>query len=217
MKINFLPLLQMMPVLTAPACDSDDCITQMVFPATASGCVCETAQGGINELYFIPCTETMSEANLLLLTWWTGLLGDPDADPVVPRKLGRSGMGLGSIGKKGDTRARVASCRPEQLTSITWALKFRQLCFDKTSARTTCEKMNAIINNFNSFLVVARMCDGADTILPIGVFTTSDSNWIVPETSEESQSIEYELSWKELGMPCTLDVPGLSTVLPKLS
>lgn len=197
-----------MPFINAPACNTDDCVDDLVFPVTAPTCVVETAQGGINELYFIPCAETMSETNVLALSWWTGL--------KTANKIGRSGLGIGSIGKKGDTRAKIASCRAEQLTSITWALRFRMLAFDKTSARTHCAKMNALITGFGSFLVIARMCDGADTILPIGVFTTSDANWVVPENSEDSQSMELEISWKELGMPCTVDVPGLSTVVPKL-
>lgn len=198
-----------MPYISAPACNASDCTDQLIFPITAPSCVCETASGGISEIYFIPCAETFSEANVTNITWWQGLADD--------NKIGRSGIGLGSIGKKGTTTARVASCRAEQITMITWALKFTQRCFDKTSARSHCAKMNSLINSFSSYLAVARMCDGADTILPIGVFTTSDTDWIVPENSEDTQSTVLELSWKELSLPCTVDVAGLSTVLAKLT
>jgi len=67
----------------------------------------------------------------------------------------------------------------------------------------------------NNYILAARMCDGNDTILPIGPFTTSDFNWTVPDNFEEFQSMTVELSWLELGLPVTYDVAGLSAVLPK--
>lgn len=199
-----------MPFLSASACIADACAEELsVFPVTAPSCTDEVAAGGINELYFIPCSEVLSEANVTSLTWWSGL--------QTGNKIGRSGLGIGSIGKTGTTTIKVASCRAEQLTSISWALRFTQRLFDKTSARSHVARMNALIKNFQSFVVVARMCDGADTVLPIGTFTTSDVDWIVPENSEDSQNIFFQLSWKELGMPKTVDVAGLSTVIPKLA
>lgn len=197
-----------MPYINGAACILGDC-TQPAFPVTDVSCICEFATGGINELYFIPCTEVMSEANVTDVAWWQAML--------TANTLGRSGLGLGSIGKKSTKTDRVSSCRTEQLTSITWALKFTIKCFDKTSARTTCKKMNELINNFNSYLVLARMCDGEDTILPIGNFDTSDFDWTVPDNFEENQSVMFELSWKELTLPCTVDVAGLTAILPKLS
>lgn len=212
MKHNFLKRF-FSPYLAGPACSVDQCDGQPTFPQTAASCECNVAAGGINELYFVPCTETFSQANITSTAWWTGLLaGDSLTDP----KLGRSGLGLGSIGKKGDKKDRVASCRTEEMTSITWALKFAIKCFDKTSARTTAKKMNELILRSNKWLLVARMCDGEDTILPIGQFNTSDFNWTVPDNSEDNQMAEIELSWKELGFPETIDVAGLSAVLPKL-
>ena len=135
---------------------------------------------------------------------------NPDAST-----LGRIGIGLGSIAKKSDKKERVGSCRTEQIVQTTWALTYVIKCFDKTSARTTTEQVNTLITKFNNFLLIARMCDGTDTVLPIGVFTTSDFNWTVPDNSEEYQTITLELSWPELGLPKTYDVPGLSAVLPK--
>jgi hypothetical protein len=196
-----------MPVLTAPACNpSQDC-ELVEFPQSSALCVCELAVGGVNDLYFLPCTETMSETNLLNVAWWQGLLDDG--------KLGRLGIGLGSIGKKGDKKERIGSCRTEQIVQTTWALKYQIKCIDKTSDRVTTEQVTTLINKFNNFLLIARMCDGDDTVLPIGVFTTSDFNWVVPDNVEEYQMIELELSWLELGLPKTYDVAGLSAVLPK--
>lgn len=196
-----------MPVLTAAACNpSVDC-PLVEFPQSSSLCQCDLAVGGINDLYFIPCSAVMSETNILDVAWWQGL--------VNAGTLGRIGIGLGSIAKKSDKKERVSSCRPEQIVQTTWALTYVIKCFDKTSARTTTEQVNTLITKFNNFLVIARMCDGSDTVLPIGVFTTSDFNWVVPDNSEEFQNVTFELSWLELGLPKTYDVAGLSAVLPK--
>lgn len=202
-----------MPYLSGPACTIlGECSTPS-FPVSTQQCVCEIAVGGINELYFVPCTETFSEANVLDVDWWATLVGTTEE----PGPLGRSGLGIGSIAKSGQQNERVASCRTEQLISITWALTFQIKCFDKSSARSTCAKMNELILRFNNYLLVARMCDGDNTILPVGVFNTSDFDWTVPDNNEESQVAQVVLSWKELGFPCTVDVPGLNAVLPKLS
>lgn len=202
-----------MPYLSGPGCVIQAGCDEPAFPVATQQCVCEVAVGGINELYFIPCTETFSEENVLDVDWWSTLVGTTE----TPGPLGRSGLGIGSIAKSGQQNERVASCRTEQLISITWSLTFNIKCFDKSSARSTCAKMNELINNFNKYLLVARMCDGDNNILPVGVFTTSDFDWTVPDNNEESQTAQVVLSWKEKGFPCTVDVPGLSAVLPKLS
>lgn len=202
-----------MPVLTAAACNpSVDC-PLVEFPQSSALCQCDLSVGGVNDLYFIPCDQVMSEANILDLGWWSSLL-EVSGSGATPL-LGRLGIGLGSIAKKSDKKERVGSCRPEQIVQTTWGLTYVIKCFDKTSARTTTAQVNALITRFSNFLLIARMCDGSDTILPIGVFTTTDFNWTVPDNSEEYQSITLELSWLELGMPRTYDVAGLSAVLPK--
>jgi hypothetical protein len=196
-----------MPVLTAAACNpSVDC-PLVQFPQSSALCQCDLAVGGVNDLYFIPCDQVMSETNILDIAWWQNL--------VTNELLGRLGIGLGSIAKKSDKKERVGSCRPEQIVQTTWALTYVLKCFDKTSARVTTEQVNTLINKSNNFLLIARMCDGTDTILPIGTFTPSDFNWTVPDNSEEFQTVTLELSWLELGLPKTYDVAGLSAVLPK--
>src|SRR3972149_2357964 len=196
-----------MPVLTAAACNpSVDC-PLVQFPQSSALCQCDLAVGGVNDLYFIPCDQVMSETNILDIAWWQNL--------VTNSLLGRLGIGLGSIAKKSDKKERVGSCRPEQIVQTTWALTYVIKCFDKTSARVTTEQANTLINKFNNFLLIARMCDGTDTILPIGIFTTSDFNWTVPDNSEEFQTVTLELSWLELALPKPYDVAGLSAVLPK--
>lgn len=200
-----------MPVLTAAACNpSVDC-PLVEFPQASAQCQCELAVGGVNDLYFIPCDEVMSETNILNVSWWSGLLGDSAASS----RVGRLGLGLGSITKKSDKKERVGSCRVEQVVQTTWALTYVIKCIDKTSTRITHEQVNAIITKSSNFLLVARMCDGENNILPIGTFTPSDFNWTVPDNFEEYQNITLELSWVELGLPRTYDVAGLSTVLPK--
>jgi len=210
-QITFTSNFFYMPLLTAPACNPTVDCPLIEFPASTASCEGELSVGGINDLYFIPCTETMSEENILDLAWWQNLL-----DGSFPAAtLGRLGIGLGSIAKKADKKERVGSCRIEQVVQTTWALTYVLKYFDKTSARITNEQVNAIITKFNNFLLIARMCEGENSVLPVGVFTTSDFNWTVPDNFEEYQSITLELSWVELGMPRTYDVPDLSTILPK--
>lgn len=208
-----------MPYLTGAACVIGDGCDTPTFPISTEQCTCETATGGVNELYFIPCTEVFSKTNVINPAWWAAMLpaAGGGTSSVTAGTLGRSGLGLGSITRKAVKNDRVASCRVEQVTSITWALKFQIKCFDKSSARSTAAKLNELILNAGGYLVAARMCDGDDVVLPIGRFTTSDFNWTVPDNNEESQVAEVELSWKELGFPTTVDVPGLSAVLPKLA
>src|SRR4029079_18278346 len=165
-----------------------------------------------NDLYFIPCDQVMSEVNILDTAWWQTLV---DGDSPSSSFLGNLGIGLGSIAKKTDKKERVSSCKVEQLISTTWALKYVLKCFDKSSEKITHEQINALINNAGNYLLIARMCDGSDTVLPIGIFTVSDFNWIVPDNFEEVQSVELELSWFELGLLKTYDVSGLSAVVPK--
>lgn len=206
-----------MPVLTGPGCLLEAGCEVPTFPVSVGTCACTTAVGGVNELYFIPCTESMTSVNLASIPWWENLIGDAEAEPPVVGTLGRSGIGLGSIGKKTQKNDRLGSCRTEQITSMTWALKFGIKCFDKTSARSTQAKLNTLLLNGDKFLVIARMCDGDNEILPIGKFVTSDLNWTVPDNFEDNQLVEIELSWQELGIPVPMTVAGLSAVLPKLS
>lgn len=196
------------PYLTGAACTLEEGCGAPDFPATTAVCQCTPAVGGINELYFVPCTETFSQANVTSTEWWQGLL--------TAETLGRSGLGLGSIGKKSSKNERFSSCRVEQLTSLTWALKYQIKCMDKTAARSTQAKFNELLLNFDKYLLIARMCDGNEDVLPIGVFNTTDINWTVPDNFEENQVLEIELSWFELGVPTPVTVAGLSAIVPKL-
>jgi hypothetical protein len=195
-----------MPFLNAPSCNITGC-TPPAFPVTTGACTCDVAVGGINDLYFIPCTETMSEANVTDVSWWQDLL--------TAETLGKLGAGLGSIAQGAVQTARTASCRTEQIINITWNLTYQILCMDKTSARSTQAKGNEIINRFDKYLLIARMCDGDETVLPVGVFTPTSANWTVPDNTDENQVVELVLSWKEKALPTTVDVAGLNLILPK--
>lgn len=201
-----------MPVLTAAACVPSQACPATPFPVATANCSCTLSQGGINDLYFIPCDETMSETNILDTAWWEGLLNGGSGGTSI---LGNLGIGLGSIAKKTDKKERTGSCKVEQVISTTWAIKYQLKCFDKSSEKITHEQINALISNANDYLLIARMCDGANTVLPVGSFTLSDFNWTVPDNFEEVQMLELELSWVELGMPKTYEVTGLSSVVPK--
>ncbi|MEO7049441.1 MAG: hypothetical protein ABI091_29320, partial [Ferruginibacter sp.] len=121
----------------------------------------------------------------------------------------------GSIGKKTTKSEKVASCRPEQITSVTWALKYTIKVIDKTSADKTRAQVTAMLQRFSNFQVIARMCDGADSVLPIGTFSVSDLDWVVPESSEDIQNISFEISWIEFALPKPYTVAGLSAIVPK--
>lgn len=201
-----------MPVLTTAACTPTAECPVVPFPVATANCTCTTTTGGVNDLYFIPCTEVMSEANITDPDWWTSILTEGSGGSSA---LGNLGKGLGSITKKTDKKQRLSSCRVEQVISTTWALKYQLFCFDKSADKVTHEQVNALIANSGNYQLIARMCDGADTVLPIGPMVLSDFNWTVPDNFEEYQFIELEVSWVELGLPRTYDVAGLSAVVPK--
>lgn len=201
-----------MPVLTAAACTPTNACPATPFPVATANCNPVTSSGGVNDLYFIPCDQVMSEANILDTDWWQDLVdGESPNSPF----LGNIGLGLGSIARKEIKTDRLGSCKPVQVISATWALKYTLKAFDKSSEKVTHEQVQALLDNPGRYLLIARMCDGDNTVLPIGVFSTSDFDWAVPETSEEIQSIVIELSWVEKGIPKTYDVTGLSAIVPK--
>lgn len=204
-----------MPVLTAAACVPSVACPATPFPVATASCSCTLTTGGINDLYFIPCDQVMSEANITNTAWWSAIVAGESGESGASSFLGNLGIGLGSIAKKTDKKERVGSCKVEQVISTTWAIKYVLKCFDKSSEKVTHEQINALINSAGNYLLIARMCDGDNTVLPVGSFITSDFNWIVPDNFEEVQSVELELSWFELGLPKTYDVTGLSAVVPK--
>lgn len=201
-----------MPLLTGPGCTPSVACPASPFPTATANCTCLLSTGGVNDLYFIPCDQEMTEANITDTAWWQTIV---DGTSPGSSFLGNIGIGLGSIAKKTDKKERVSSCKIEQVVSTTWALKYVLKCFDKSTEKITHEQINQLISNSGNYLAIARMCDGADTVLPIGTFALSDFNWIVPDNFEEVQTVELELSWFELGMPKTYDVTGLSAIVPK--
>lgn len=196
-----------MPVQTGPACLTNEDCPVVPLPSATANCVPALSMGGVNDLYIIPCTEAMTETNILDTTWWTAL--------KTNGHLGNIGLGIGSIGKKSTKSEKISSCRPEQIISATWALKYVIKAFDKTSADVTTAQVNAILTKYNNFQLVARMCDGDDSVLPVGKFSVSDFDWTVPESNEDVQSITLELSWIEFAKPKVYTVAGLSAIVPK--
>lgn len=203
-----------MPVLSAAACTPTLLCPTSPFPVATASCVCTFSQGGVNDLYFIPCDQVMSEANITNTAWWQ-TIKDGESGSAGSSFLGNIGSGLGSIAKKSDIKKRVASCKVEQVISTTWALKYVLNCFDKSADKVTHQQVNELIDNARNYQLIARMCDGENTILPIGPMILSDFNWIVPDNFEDNQTIELELSWVEKALPKTYDVAGLSAIVPK--
>lgn len=198
--------------MTAAGCTPTVECPSTPFPVATANCNCLLSFGGVNDLYFIPCSEEMTEANITDPAWWTGLLSEGSGGASV---LGNMGVGLGSIAKKNTKTQRLASCKVEQIISVSWALKYVLSCFDKSVSKVTHEQINALLSNSGKYLLIARMCDGDNTVLPIGTFVLSDLDWTVPDNFEETQSITVEVSWIEFGVPKTYDIAGLSAVIPK--
>lgn len=196
-----------MPVLSAAACVASAACPQEAFPQATANCNPETSAGGVNDVYFVPCTEVLSEANILSTSWWQNLVDEGT--------LGAVGVIVGSIQRGNVRNARVGSCLAEQPVSITWNLLFEIRLIDKTSEKSTNEQVDALIQRFGQFQAVARMCEGDNTVLPIGPFSPTDLNWTVPNNSEEEQVVAVQISWRQLGLPRTYEVSGLSAVVPK--
>ena len=175
-----------MPVLTAAACNNSDVCPVTPFPAATALCIPLTSAGGVNDLYFIPCDQEMTEANILDTTWWQTLV---DGDSPNSTFLGNLGLLLGSIAKKSSKTDRIGSCKVEQIISTSWALKAVLKTFDKGVDKITHAQINALITSASRYQVIARMCDGDNTVLPIGIFSLSDFDWVVPDNFEELQQV----------------------------
>lgn len=201
-----------MPVLTGPSCNNSDVCPISPFPTATALCTPLTSAGGVNDLYFIPCNQEMTEENILDTAWWQAL---KDGDSPGSSFLGNMGLMLGSIAKKGSRSTRKGSCKTEEIVSVSWALKAVFKVFDKSVDKVTHTQITALLNSGARYQVIARMCDGDNTVLPIGVFSVSDLDWNVPDNFEEEQSITLEISWIEFGLPKTYDVAGLSAIVPK--
>jgi hypothetical protein len=196
-----------MPVLNGPACLTGANCPVVLFPKNPTACERSFRKGGVNDLYFIPCSKTLSLANLTDLAFWQAM--------VTANELGNVGIGLGSIARESVTTEKVGSETIEEVTGMKWGLTYTIKNFDKTSADVTSDQMNKLIRRFPSFLLIARMSDGDDTVLPIGAFVTSDFNWTVPEDSNNVQNIQFKLTWDEFGFPKQYTVAGLNAVVPK--
>lgn len=149
----------------------------------------------------------MSEENVTDPAWWQAM--------ITAETLGRSGALLGSIAKGATTTDRVASCLPEQITGVTWNLTSQKKCFDKTSARTTQAQADEAWLNSSKYLLIARMCDGDEDVLPIGKYTITDLDWTVADNSDENQILQLVYSWKQKSFPTPTTVAGLALILPK--
>ncbi len=196
-----------MPVQTGPSCIASLACPITPLPPATAVCSPLLSYGGINDLYFVPCTESLTQVNILDTSWWTTL--------NTAGNLGNIGSGLGSIGKKSVKTERLASCLPEQAINATWALKYIIKTFDKTSTDATTTQINTLLTNFRQFQAIARMCDGDDVVLPIGRFTVSDFDWTVPDNFEDVQTISLEIAWIEFAKPKIYTVTGLSAIVPK--
>jgi hypothetical protein len=162
----------------------------------------------LNDLYFIECSETINETNLLDTAWWQALVDN--------NKIFNLGIGIGSYGQKNITTFDKGGCGSASVEQIEWALSYQVFCIDKSTQYWNHEFAETIVKGaLKHYNVVARYCDGTDVILPIGKVDLSSFNNELPASTEEFMSFQYEFSWKGLTVPTPLTVTGLSSVLPK--
>lgn len=196
-----------MPFLTGAACIANEDCPVPAFPASVGTCTCDFFYGGFADLYFLPCTTDFSQASITDTDTWQAA--------VTAEEVGYMGKGLGSMAKKSDVKQRVSSCKTEDIVSITWAIKYQIKCFDLTSTSAVENKINHIVKYKDQLLLVGRMCQDDERIMPVGQFNVSDLNMTIPDNSEEPSVAEVEFSWKEFGIPKTYIVAGLGEIIPK--
>ncbi len=190
------------------ACGTNGCNTAALPTAIADACDRDVLGGRINDIYFIDCSEEISNANLIDTDWWAGLITDS--------KIHNLGVGIGSYAKKNSATFDAGGCGSPTIESIEWAIQYELFCIDKGTTAHTHEFANALLNGATkNYNVVARLCGGDNLIVPIGKVDISDFDNILPNATDQFMSFKYEFSWKSMTVPHILDVAGLSTVLAK--
>jgi len=196
-----------MPVNYSNFISSCECNATVLPTKTSNTCECTTWSGRLNDLYFIECSEAINEANLLDTAWWQGLIDD--------NKIFNLGVGIGSYGQKNITTFDKGGCGSPSVEQIEWALNYQVFCVDKTTFYNHEFADSLVKGGLKFYNVIARYCDGADVILPIGKVDLSLFDAALPASTEEFMSFTYEFSWKSLSVPTPMIVTGLNTVLPK--
>ncbi len=199
-----------MPIAYSNMISGCECTVTTLPTKPTDKCECDTVTGRINDLYFIECSETISEANLLDTAWWQSLIDDD--------KIFNLGKGVGGYGQSAVTTFDAGGCIGESVQNIKWQLDYKVYCIDKASTFWNHEFAEVLLQGgLKNYNVIARYCGLDDTILPIGRVELSNFNNLLPESTDEFMSFEYSFSWKKLGVPVPLIVTGLSAVLPKAS
>lgn len=199
-----------MPVSFSNFITGCECNVTTLPTKSASTCECTTWSGRLNDLYFIECSETISEANLLDTAWWQSVIDN--------NKIFNLGVGIGNYGQKNITTFDKGGCGSPSVEQIEWSLTYQVYCVDKTSSFYNHEFADTLLKGaLKHYNLVARYCDGDNVILPIGKVDLSSFDSALPASTEEFMSFTYEFSWKGLYVPIPMIVTGLNTVLPKAS
>jgi hypothetical protein len=199
-----------MPVNWSNFISGCECNVTTLPSKSSTTCDCTTWSGRLNDLYFIECDQVPSESNYLDTAYWQGLV---DND-----KIFNLGVGIGSYGQKNITTFDKGGCGSASVEQIEWQLTYQVYCIDKSTQFWNHEFADTIVKGaMKHYNLVARYCDGDNMILPIGKVNLSSFDSALPASTEEFMSFTYEFSWKGLYVPAPLDVPGLSSVLPKAS
>jgi len=187
---------------------ANNCATAVLPSRVASACECKPWSGRLNDLYFIDCSLTVNETNLLDLNWW-------DAG-IDAGKIFNMGVGIGGYKKKGATTFDAGGCYGTTVEQVEWSLTYELYCVDKSSVHYThsfaSKLLNGAMKNYN---LIARYCDGENTILPIGKVVMADMDNELPTDTTGFMKFSYEFTWRAMDIPTPLEVAGLSSVLAK--
>lgn len=171
-------------------------------------CTCLTAKGNINDYFFTPCSEIPTDAELVDVAWWQGLVTDG--------KLSRFGVkGIGGWSQTNIVRKNLGGCSGiEEITRIDWTATWKQYCHDQSDAQATNAFFNSLRKYIGKYNVWIRPCFNTDKLLFVGEADITDFQNTLPEDTGELMEYMVSITWSSLDMPTFVNIPGLSLVIP---
>jgi hypothetical protein len=198
-----MPLLSNFTDCSASAC------AKTVLPAkTASACDCKLWSGRINDIYFVDCGEEVSPTNIVDTGWWEDL--------VANGKIFNFGAGIGGFKVKDKVVFDAGGCGTATIQNMTWQITYKVFCVDKSTAFYTHNFANTLLAGaLKNYNVILRLCDGENTLVPIGSVQLGDFDNELPDDNNAFFSFMYEFNWKSMEAPLPIEVAGLSSVISK--
>jgi len=174
-------------------CDSG-CTVALPFPYS-NACGVNPLPAGINRVGFLQCDiePTFSADKIEMQDEWDAMIAAGEA--VVSGEL------IGSKPKGTFTKKRVSSCSPERVTGGEKTFVFQD--FNRSEVHGDCsiyDFWNTILANPKAYRLVLFTCDGY-MYGPIDDFTLEVDD-VIPETMNDSKSIDGSIMWNSLLMEC---------------